>query len=107
MMAKEKAILHAELEAQRLKKLQMEKQLEAKTPGCSFEPADSEDPRNESAFIRMKHEMEMLTGEVTAGYKFVTELPTTSRSSNSAGEGGVSAPCSSRIGNACTPRTRE
>jgi hypothetical protein len=62
---------------------------------------------SESAFFTLKREIEMLKGEVRAGYKFVTGLPsTTSRSSNSAGDtSGVSAPCSSRTGNTCTPRT--
>lgn len=119
-MAKEKALLNAELEAQRLEKLQLEKQMVKKSPrrrflfggyGNKSEESGSLyssdiETEESSAFYHLKREIEVLKGEVRAGYKFVTGLPsTTSRSSNSAGESGLSAPCSSRTGNTCTPRT--
>jgi hypothetical protein len=101
IMAKEKAILHAELAAQRVEKQQMEKHFEGRSPARFLDDSRVES----SAFLYLKHEIEILKGEVRAGYNFMTALPsTTSRSSNSGGDSGVSAPCSSRTGNTCTPR---
>jgi hypothetical protein len=107
MMAKEKANLCAELEAQRLEKLHMETHLQVRSQRYLDSSTSPEGKGESTEYLRLKREIDILKGEVRAGYKFVTALPsTTSRSSNSGGEsGGVSAPCSSRTGNTCTPRT--
>jgi hypothetical protein len=112
MMAKEKAILHAELEAQRFEKLRMQKHVMHTSPRYVIDPAALKDGEGESsalsessAYFKLKHEIERLKGEVRSGYRFVTGLPSATSRSNSNSAGSPSAPCSARTGNTYTPRT--
>jgi hypothetical protein len=104
-LSKEVALLKAELEGQRLEKLQMERPIVLRSPRYVHLPATTRDTLGDSsALLHFKDEIERLKGEISTGYKFVKGLSSlTSRSSNSAGES--PRPCSSRTGNTYTPRT--